>query len=81
MAKTKAKGTTKGSRKAIAKCLGLKKSGGQKVAPGEIIIRQRGTKFHPAEGVKMGRDYTIFAIRSGRVKFQEKYKNKIVSVE
>lgn len=80
MAKTKTGKTTKGSRKPVAKRLGIKASGGQKVIPGDIIIRQRGTKFHPGEGVKMGRDFTIYAIREGKVLFKQKFGDKFIVV-
>lgn len=80
MAKTKTGRTTKGSRKSIAKRLGVKISGGQKVTPGNIIVRQRGTKFHSGKGTKMGRDHTIFAVRKGRVLFKQKLGNKFITV-
>lgn len=72
MAKTKAKGTTRLGRDSISKRLGVKLFGGEKVFPGNIIIRQRGTKWMPGVGVKMGKDYTIFAIKEGKVKFERK---------
>ena len=72
MAHTKAKGTTKLGRDSISKRLGIKLSDGQMAYPGNIIIRQRGTKFAPGTGVLMGKDYTIFATVSGRVKFNTK---------
>ena len=80
MAKTKTGRTTKGSRKSIAKRLGVKVFGGQKVIPGNIIVRQRGTKFHPGEGTKMGRDFTIYAVREGKVLFKKKLGDKFVEV-
>jgi len=89
VAHTKAKGTTRLGRDSESKRLGVKKSGGQKVISGNIIIRQRGTKFKPGAGVGMGRDYTIFATRDGIVKFKTRRlrgfdnnskKKKIVSV-
>lgn len=69
MAQKKAGGSSKNGRDSIGRRLGVKKSGGQKVIPGNIIVRQRGTKFHPAEGVGMGRDHTIFATVEGQVEF------------
>lgn len=72
MAKTKAKGTTKLGRDSISKRLGVKLSDGQLARPGNIIIRQRGTKWVPGSGVGMGKDYTIFAIKEGKVRFQKK---------
>lgn len=81
MAKKKTGKTAKGSRKSVAKRLGMKVFGGQKVESGNIIVRQRGTKFHPGEGTKMGRDFTIYAIREGIVSFKQKLGNKFVTVE
>lgn len=72
MAHTKAKGTTRLGRDSKSKRLGVKKFGGQKVLSGNILIRQRGTKFRPGEGVGMGVDHTIFATREGVVKFETK---------
>jgi len=80
MAKTKTGKTTKGSRKSIAKRLGVKLFGGQKAIPGSIIVRQRGTKFHSGEGTKMGRDFTIYAVREGQVLFKQKLGNKLIAV-
>ena len=72
MAHTKAKGTTKLGRDSIAKRLGVKLSDGQMVYPGAIIVRQRGTKWVPGEGVGLGKDDTIFALKKGRVRFKKK---------
>ena len=69
MATKKAGGSSKNGRDSHSKRLGLKKSGGQAVIPGNIIVRQRGTKFYPGENVGIGKDHTIFAITSGRVNF------------
>ena len=80
MAHIKAGGTTKGNRDSIAKRLGVKASGGQKVISGNIIIRQKGTKFHPGDGVSMGNDYTIFAIKAGTVTFTKKQSRTFVNV-
>ncbi|MBL7150872.1 50S ribosomal protein L27 [Candidatus Microgenomates bacterium] len=80
MAKTKSKGTTGQQTPRPGKRLGVKISGGQKVKPGNIIIRQRGTKFHPGEGVGMGRDFTIFALEEGEVKFKKRRGKKVVYV-
>ena len=74
MAHTKAKGSTKGNRDSQPKYLGVKLSGGQKAISGNIIIRQRGSKFWPGIGVKIGSDDTIFAIRDGVVKFTTRKK-------
>ena len=81
MAHTKAKGTTRLGRDSQSKRLGIKKSGGQKVVSGNIIIRQRGTGFKPGQGVGIGKDDTIFATRDGVVKFESRkmrgYDNKL----
>lgn len=69
MAHTKAKSTTKLGRDSESKRLGVKLSGGQLAAPGNIIIRQRGSKYMAGLGVRMGKDDTIYAIKSGKVKF------------
>jgi large subunit ribosomal protein L27 len=70
MAHKKAGGSSRNGRDTIGRRLGLKKSGGQIVVPGNIIIRQRGTKFHPGSNVGIGRDHTIFALVEGRVAFR-----------
>lgn len=70
MAHTKAQGSVKGNRDSIAKRLGVKVYGGGKVKVGNIIVRQKGTKFFPGYGVKMGKDYTIFAKEDGLVRFK-----------
>lgn len=69
MAHRKAGGSTSLGRDSISKRLGVKKFGGQKVKAGQIIIRQRGTKFHPGKNVKRGEDDTLFALKEGTVKF------------
>lgn len=69
MAHKKGGGSTKNGRDSNAKRLGVKKYGGEFVIPGNIIVRQHGTKFHPGEGVGMGRDYTMFATEVGYVHF------------
>lgn len=80
MAHTKAGKTTKGSRNSLAKRLGLKISGGQKVLAGGIIVRQRGTKFHPGKGVRLGRDFTLFAVKEGITQFKNRLGKTIVEV-
>lgn len=80
MAHVKAGGTTKGNRDSIAKRLGVKKYGGQQVISGNIIIRQRGSKFHAGVGVKMSRDFTLFAVKEGTVKFKKRLNQQIVEV-
>ncbi len=74
MAHTKAVGSTKLGRDSQPKYLGVKLYGGQIAKPGSIIIRQRGTKFIPGEGVRLGSDDTIYASVSGKVKFSTKKK-------
>lgn len=81
MATKKAGGSTKNGRDSESKRLGFKKFGGQVVVPGNIIVRQRGTKFHPGLNVGMGRDHTIFATASGRVAFQSKHGRKFICVQ
>ena len=82
MAHKKAGGSSRNGRDTIGRRLGVKKSGGQAVIAGNIIIRQRGTKYHPGENVGMGRDHTLFATSAGRVKFQEKARGRVfVAVE
>lgn len=81
MAHKKAGGSTRNGRDSISKRLGVKKFGGEKVKPGNIIVRQRGTKFHPGLNVGMGKDYTLFALVEGIVKFERlDKKRKKVSV-
>lgn len=75
MAHTKSSGASKYGRDSQPKYLGVKKYDGERVKIGDIIIRQRGTKFYPAEGVKKGGDDTLFALRDGIVKFLTKRKN------
>jgi len=70
MAHTKAGGKTRQQTPRVGKRLGLKIFGGQKVKSGQIIVRQRGTKFHPGKGVGLGRDHTLFALRDGLVEFK-----------
>jgi large subunit ribosomal protein L27 len=72
MAHKKGGGSSRNGRDSKSKRLGVKRYGGEFVIPGHIIVRQRGTKFHPGENVGMGRDYTIFATAEGIVSFQEK---------
>jgi large subunit ribosomal protein L27 len=74
MAHTKAKGSTKLGRESESKRLGVKLFAGQLAKPGDIIIRQRGTKYHPGMNVRIGSDDTIYAIKNGVVKFTDKRK-------
>lgn len=81
MAHKKAGGSSRNGRDSESKRLGVKKFGGEKVVAGNIIIRQRGTQYHPGTGVGCGRDYTIFAVVDGVVQFSKKAGNKnVVSV-
>ncbi|MDO8658640.1 MAG: 50S ribosomal protein L27 [Candidatus Levybacteria bacterium] len=80
MAHTKAQGAVKGNRDSIAKRLGVKVYGGQKVQPGSIIIRQKGTKFYPGIGVGMGNDFTLFSTLNGIVNFKSRQGKKVVEV-
>jgi large subunit ribosomal protein L27 len=70
MASKKAGGSTKNGRDSQSKRLGVKRFGGETVQPGTIIVRQRGTKFHMGNNVRMGRDYTIYSVIEGLVKFE-----------
>lgn len=72
MAQKKAGGSTKNGRDSESKRLGVKRYGGEFVIPGNIIVRQRGTKWHPGTGVGMGTDHTIFAKVEGNVEFRTK---------
>ncbi len=76
MASKKAGGSTKNGRDSQSKRLGVKRFGGEKVLPGTIIVRQRGTKFHLGNNVKMGRDYTIYSVIEGLVKFERFAKDR-----
>jgi large subunit ribosomal protein L27 len=77
MAHKKAGGSSRNGRNSAGRRLGVKIFGGQEAAPGNIIIRQRGTKFHPGVGVDIGLDHTIFAVVDGRVEFREKANGKM----
>ena len=70
MASKKAAGSTRNGRDSHSKRLGVKRFGGEKVGPGTIIVRQRGTQFHVGANVKLGRDFTIFSMIDGTVKFE-----------
>jgi large subunit ribosomal protein L27 len=72
MAHKKGQGSTQNNRDSAGRRLGVKKFGGEAVIPGNIIIRQRGTKVHPGNGVGMGKDHTLFALIEGVVKFENK---------
>lgn len=83
MAHKKAAGSTRNGRDSNANRLGVKVYGGENVVPGNIILRQRGTQFHPGIGVGMGKDHTIFATVEGTVKFSVKgaFNRRYISVE
>ena len=82
MAHKKSGGSSSNGRDTIGKRLGIKKFGGESVIPGNIIVRQRGTKWHPGKNVGLGRDYTIFAVIEGKVSFQTSSKGRVyVSVD
>ena len=72
MAHKKAGGSTRNGRDSESKRLGVKMYGGQEVIAGNIIVRQRGTRFHPGVNVGIGRDHTLFAKADGQIKFQRK---------
>ncbi len=72
MAHKKAGGSSRNGRDSESKRLGVKKFGNEAVIPGNIICRQRGTKWHPGNNVGMGKDHTIFAVAAGKVAFQRK---------
>jgi len=76
MASKKAAGSTKNGRDSQSKRLGVKRFGGQLVNAGTIIVRQRGTKFYPGRNVSVGRDFTIFSLVEGLVKFERFTKQK-----
>lgn len=82
MAHKKAGGSSRNGRDTAGKRLGVKKFGGEAVVAGNILVRQRGTKWHPGQNVGLGRDYTIFATTDGHVKFHKGFKGRVfVSVE
>ena len=76
MAHKKGQGSTTNGRDSIGKRLGIKRYGGQAVKAGEILVRQRGTTFHPGENVGIGSDYTIFSKVQGLVKFENMTRKK-----
>ena len=80
MAHKKAGGSSRNGRDSAGRRLGVKKFGGENVISGNIIIRQRGTKFHPGDNVGIGRDHTIFATANGKVTFKKTKVRTFVSV-
>lgn len=73
MAHKSSSGSSRNGRDSAGKRLGVKEFGGERVKPGQIIVRQRGTRFHPGPGVGLGRDYTLFAKEEGYVQFRGRY--------
>ncbi|MBZ0325317.1 MAG: 50S ribosomal protein L27 [Alphaproteobacteria bacterium] len=73
MAHKKAGGSSRNGRDSAGRRLGVKKYGGEAVLPGNILVRQRGTKFHPGDNVGMGKDHTLFATVDGKVAFHKGY--------
>ena len=80
MAHKKGASSSRHGRDSNAQYLGVKKFGGEAVVAGNIIVRQRGTKFHPGENVGMGKDHTLFALKDGSVKFGVRRDRKVVDV-
>lgn len=82
MAHKKGGGSTRNGRESHSKRLGVKIYGGEHIIPGNIIVRQRGTEFHPGEGVGMGKDHTLFALVEGKVLFSVKgaHKRRVISI-
>jgi len=81
MSSKKGLGSSRNGRDSNPKFLGIKSSGGQNIKAGSIIVRQRGTKFKPGNGVGMGRDFTLFAKRDGKVEFVKNSRNgKVVNM-
>jgi large subunit ribosomal protein L27 len=77
MAHKKAGGSSRNGRDSAGRRLGVKKFGGEIVVPGNIIVRQRGTKWHPGLGVGIGSDHTLFAERGGRVEYATKRRGRV----
>lgn len=80
MASKKGVGSTKNGRDSKAKRLGVKIYAGQEASPGKIIVKQRGTKFHPGKNVKRGGDDSLYAVTNGVVNFEERRGRKYVSI-
>jgi large subunit ribosomal protein L27 len=80
MAHKKGLGSSRNGRDSVSKRLGVKVFAGQRVSGGEIIVRQRGTRFKPGPGVGIGNDDTIFAVRAGTVEFKTGRKGRVISV-
>ncbi len=80
MAHIKTGGTTKGNRDSESKRLGVKVYGGTKVKPGNIIVRQRGSKFDAGLGTRLARDFSIYAVKNGTVNFKKQLGNTVIEV-
>jgi len=80
MAHKKGGGTAKTNKDSNSQRLGVKKYGGESVITGNIIVRQKGNKFYPGVGTKLGNDYTIYAITEGKVEFKMKLGKKVVNI-
>ncbi len=78
MAHKKAGGSSRNGRDSAGQRRGVKRFGGQEVVAGNILVRQLGTKFHPGEGVGMGKDFTLFALTDGVVKYEKYMRRKVV---
>lgn len=81
MAHKKGAGSTKNGRDSNSKRLGIKVYGNQLVKAGGIVVRQRGLTFKPGKGMKIGNDYTLFALKSGTVRFETNGKTKLVNID
>ena len=81
MAHKKGQGSSTNGRDSQPKYLGIKRSDGQLVNAGTIIVRQRGTKIHPRQNVGLGRDFTLFALTAGKVRFLTKADRKFATIE
>ena len=81
MAHKKGGGSSKNGRDSNAQRLGVKRFGGEVVRAGSILVRQRGTKFHPGEHVGLGKDHTLFATADGRVVFHERKGRRFVAID
>jgi large subunit ribosomal protein L27 len=82
MAHKKAGGSSRNGRDSAGQRLGVKKFGGETIEAGNVIVRQRGTKFHPGRNVGMGKDHTLYAMRDGKVEFRQGFKRRTyVSVQ
>ncbi len=81
MATKKAGGSSKNGRDSAGRRLGVKKFGGEHVIPGNILVRQRGTKFYPGDNVGIGKDHTLFSLVEGKVLFKKSRNRQFVSVQ